>query len=93
MVAGEIVNVIIGTSCVPCAVGFLLQRIDRRTGLIQESNPEVLNTNDSGMLVLNPLEPMYAAPFVEVGALGRIVAQNAEGALRFVGIVKSVDVR
>lgn len=66
--------------------------IDRRTGLVSEQAPSQLLQGEFGVVALSPLVPMWCEAFTACAALGRLSGVE-DGAVCFVGVIKSVEVR
>ncbi|DAZ96032.1 TPA: hypothetical protein N0F65_000027 [Lagenidium giganteum] len=78
------------TAHVACKFKKILEKMDRRSGVVQETNPEFVKAGDACMVVLEPTKPMTVESFVEYPPLGRFAVRDARQTIA-VGVVKSVN--
>lgn len=77
------------TSHVSCKFEQILSKVERRTGITQEENPESLQNGDSGMVKMVPMKGLIVESFAEYPPLGRFAVRDMKKTVA-VGVVKSV---
>ncbi|KAL0228470.1 hypothetical protein RCL1_004613 [Eukaryota sp. TZLM3-RCL] len=76
------------TAHISCKFETLLQKVDRRTGQVQEENPEFIKKNDCGIVRLVPQKPMCVEAFTAYPPLGRFAVRDMRSTVA-VGVIKS----
>ena len=77
------------TSHIACKFEEITAKVDRRTGVPTENNPEGLRNGDSGLVVLRPQKEMCCEVFSEYPPLGRFAVRDLRQTVA-VGIIKEV---
>ena len=77
------------TAHVSCQVTRILEKIDRMSGKVIESNPQFIKEGDTCRLELTPLKPLCVEVFEECPPLGRFAIRDSRQTVG-VGVVKSV---
>ncbi|KAL0205341.1 hypothetical protein P9112_000649 [Eukaryota sp. TZLM1-RC] len=75
------------TAHISCKFSQILQKVDRRSGALQEENPEFLKKNDAGIVRLVPQKPMCVEAFTEYPPLGRFAVRDMRSTVA-VGVIK-----
>merc|ERR1712168_1658696 len=74
------------TAHIACKFAELLQKVDRRSGKVQEENPKMVKSGDAALVKLVPSKPMFVESFKEFPALGRFAVRDMRQTVA-VGIV------
>jgi len=77
------------TAHIACKFSELTEKIDRRTGKVQEANPKFIKNGDSAMCVMIPSKPMCVETFTEYPPLGRFAVRDMRQTVA-VGVIKQV---
>jgi len=77
------------TSHVACKFEKLDQKLDKRTGKVQEENPGSLKNSDAAIVTLKPSKPMCVEAFTAYPPLGRFAVRDMRQTVA-VGVIKSV---
>lgn len=77
-------------ACVPCKFVKLIQRVDRRHGKQITIDPEWLQEDDAGVVVIEPLRPLVVEAFIDCPSLGRFVIRDFNKTVA-VGVIRSVE--
>ena len=78
------------TAHVPCRIGKILARIDKRTGVAQEQNPPFIKQGDGALVEFIPERPLVVEKFSEFPALGRFTIRDMKKVVG-VGIIREVE--
>lgn len=77
------------TSHIACKITEFRAKIDRRTGVVIEENPETLKNGDSALVVFVPEKPFVCETFAEYPPLGRFAIRDMKQTVA-VGVIKEV---
>ena len=78
------------TAHITCKFSELLEKIDRRTGVVLEQNPRSLKSGDAAIVKMLPQKPVYVESFQEYPPLGRFAVCDMKQTVA-VGVIKSVE--
>ena len=78
------------TAHITCKFSELLEKIDRRTGVVLEQNPRSLKSGDAAIVKMLPQKPVYVESFQEYPPLGRFAVRDMKQTVA-VGVIKSVE--
>ncbi|XP_063956458.1 elongation factor 1-alpha-like [Lytechinus pictus] len=78
------------TAHIACKFSSLLQKIDRRSGKVQEENPKYVKSGDAAIATLVPSKKMVVESYTEFPPLGRFAVRDMKQTVA-VGVVKSVE--
>jgi len=78
------------TAHIACKFAEIKQKVDRRSGKIQEENPKMVKSGDAAMIRLVPSKPMCVESFKEFPPLGRFAVRDMRQTVA-VGVIKSVQ--
>lgn len=77
------------TAHVACRFVDIRQKLDRRTGMVIEEDPEYLQNGDAAIVTMVPTRPMCVESFAEYPPLGRIAIRDMKRTVA-VGIILSI---
>lgn len=77
------------TAHIACRFDILKQKMDKRTGKVQEESPEKLKKGDAGLIEIVPSKPMCVESFKEFPPLGRFAVRDMRQTVA-VGVIKAV---
>ncbi len=77
------------TTRFPCRFERFISKLDRRTGMLLEEDPQSIRSGDCVTVEMIPLRPVCVEPFSEFPLLGRFVILDSRTTVA-AGIVKSV---
>ena len=78
------------TAHIACEFAELIQKVDRRSGKVQEENPKSIKSGDAALVKLVPSKPMVVESFKEYPPLGRFAVRDMRQTVA-VGVIKSVE--
>ncbi|XP_041484585.1 elongation factor 1-alpha 2-like [Lytechinus variegatus] len=78
------------TAHIACKFAHLLEKIDRRSGKVLETNPKMVKSGDAAIATLVPTKPMVVESYVEFPPLGRFAVRDMKQTVA-VGVVKAVE--
>ncbi|XP_063955107.1 elongation factor 1-alpha 2-like isoform X2 [Lytechinus pictus] len=78
------------TAHIACKFANLLEKIDRRSGKVLETNPKMVKSGDAAIATLVPTKPMVVESYVEFPPLGRFAVRDMKQTVA-VGVVKAVE--
>jgi len=78
------------TAHITCKFSELLEKIDRRTGVVLEQNPRSLKSGDAAIVKMLPQKPVCVESFQEYPPLGRFAVRDMKQTVA-VGVIKSVE--
>jgi elongation factor 1-alpha len=76
------------TAHIACKFAELVQKIDRRTGVVMEENPKGVKKGESAIVNMVPTKPMCVEAFTEFPPLGRFAVRDMKQTVA-VGVIKS----
>lgn len=79
------------TAHVACKFSKIEEKMDRRTGKIQESSPKFIQNGDAAIVTLEPTKPLCVETFTEFPPLGRFVIRDMRQTVA-VGVIKATNV-
>eukprot|EP01114_Cavostelium_apophysatum_P012208 TRINITY_DN270_c0_g1_i4.p1 TRINITY_DN270_c0_g1~~TRINITY_DN270_c0_g1_i4.p1 ORF type:complete len:1841 (+),score=636.84 TRINITY_DN270_c0_g1_i4:878-6400(+) len=68
----------------------LLQKVDKRTKAVIEENPAEIRNGESGVVLVETMEPVVVEPFAEMPPLGRFILRISDYTVA-VGVVKTIE--
>jgi len=77
------------TSHIACKFTELKAKVDKRTGVSIEDNPDCLKTGESGLVLMKPEKPFCCEVFAEFPPLGRFAVRDMKMTVA-VGVIKEV---
>jgi len=77
------------TAHIACQFTKLLEKVDRRTGEVIESNPQFIKTGDACRVEMTPMKPLCIETFKDFPSLGRFAIRDSRQTIG-VGVVLSV---
>jgi len=77
------------TAHIACKFADILQKIDRRSGKVQEEAPKFVKNGDACMAVMKPSKQMCVEPFTSYPPLGRFAVRDMRQTVA-VGVIKKV---
>jgi len=77
------------TAHVACKFAKIKQKMDRKTGNVEEENPAYIQTGDACLVELEPLKPLCVESFSEFPPLGRFAIRDMRQTVA-VGVIKSI---
>jgi len=77
------------TCHIACKFTTLHQKLDKRSGKLQEENPKFIKQNDAGIVTLTPTKNMCVEPYTAYPPLGRFAVRDMRQTVA-VGIIKEV---
>jgi elongation factor 1-alpha len=78
------------TAHIACRFNTLLQKIDKRSGKVQEENPQFVKKGDAVNAVLIPQKKLCVESFKDYAPLGRFAVRDMRQTVA-VGVIKSVE--
>lgn len=78
------------TAHVACKFAELLEKIDRRTGQVKETNPSKIKSGDAAIVKMVPSKPMCVEVFSQIPPLGRFAVRDMRSTVA-VGVIKAVS--
>ncbi len=78
------------TCHVACQFNTLIEKIDRRTGVVLEPEPKELKNNEAAIIKMVPQKGMVVESFAEYPPLGRFAVRDMKRTVA-VGVVKAVE--
>ena len=78
------------TAHIACKFEALLEKIDRRSGAVMESEPKELKNNEAAIVKMVPTKGMVVETFAEFPPLGRFAVRDMKRTVA-VGIIKTVE--
>ena len=78
------------TAHIACKFAELIQKVDRRSGKVQEENPKMVKSGDAALIKLVPSKPMVVESFKEYPPLGRFAVRDMRQTVA-VGVIKKVE--
>jgi elongation factor 1-alpha len=76
------------TAHIACKFSELLQKIDRRTGVVMEESPKGVKKGESAIVKMIPTKPMCVESFTEYPPLGRFAVRDMKQTVA-VGVIKA----
>lgn len=58
-----------------CKITKILSRLDKRTGMLIEENPKSLKSDDSAIVIIEPIGKLNCEVFADYPNLGRFLVQ------------------
>jgi len=77
------------TAHIACKFGDIMQKIDRRSGKVQEESPKFVKNGDACMAKMIPSKQMCVEPFTSYPPLGRFAVRDMRQTVA-VGVIKKV---
>ena len=77
------------TSHIACKFDALIEKIDRRSGVVIEANPKEIKNGEAAIVKMVPTKGMVVETFAEFPPLGRFIVRDMKKTVA-VGIIKSV---
>ena len=74
---------------VACKLTKILAKVDEKTGIVLESNPQFLKASDTALVEMQPVKPMCVETFDAYPGMGRILVRDMQTTIA-VGVIKSV---
>ncbi|KAJ2372790.1 translation elongation factor EF-1 alpha, partial [Coemansia sp. RSA 2603] len=78
------------TAHIACKFQELIEKIDRRTGKVTETNPKFVKSGDAAIVKMIPSKPMCVESFTTFPPLGRFAVRDMRQTVA-VGVIKSVE--
>jgi len=78
------------TAHIACKFAEIIEKVDRRSGKVQEKNPKMIKSGDAALIQLVPSKPMVVESFKEFPPLGRFAVRDMRQTVA-VGVIKSVE--
>jgi len=78
------------TSHIACKFEKIQNRMDKRTGKVEEENPKGIKTGDAAMVTIIPTKPLCVESYAQYPPLGRFAVRDMRQTVA-VGIIKKVD--
>jgi len=78
------------TSHIACKFDKIHNRMDKRTGKVEEENPKGIKTGDAAMITIIPTKPLCVESYAAYPPLGRFAVRDMRQTVA-VGIIKKVD--
>nr|BAA11471.1 translation elongation factor 1 alpha [Hydra vulgaris] len=78
------------TAHIACKFAELLEKIDRRSGKVIETEPKMVKSGDAAIINLIPSKPMCVEYFAQYPPLGRFAVRDMRQTVA-VGVIKEVD--
>merc|ERR1719276_79166 len=79
------------TAHVACKFSQIIEKMDRRSGKVLESNPKFVKTGDACIAIMEPTKPMCVETFTEFPPLGRFAVRDMRQTVA-VGVIKKTTV-
>ncbi|EGX96154.1 elongation factor 1-alpha [Cordyceps militaris CM01] len=78
------------TAHIACKFSEILEKIDRRTNKVTETNPKFIKSGDSALVKMVPSKPLCVETFSEYPPLGRFAVRDMRQTVA-VGVIKAVE--
>merc|ERR1712063_116104 len=79
------------TAHVACKFSQIVEKMDRRSGKVLESNPKFVKTGDACIAIMEPTKPMCVEAFTEFPPLGRFAVRDMRQTVA-VGVIKKTTI-
>jgi len=79
------------TAHVACKFSQIVEKMDRRSGKVLESNPKFVKTGDACIAIMEPTKPMCVETFTEFPPLGRFAVRDMRQTVA-VGVIKKTTI-
>merc|ERR1719329_1183551 len=79
------------TAHVACRFSQIIEKMDRRSGKVLESNPKFVKTGDACIAIMEPTKPMCVETFTDFPPLGRFAVRDMRQTVA-VGVIKKTTV-